>query len=82
MQDQLILLHTNITEVEGLIMIDVWMWISVIVCVTGCGWTSYRTGVRHGGAMMIDMLEAIGVVTVDDEDNVHPNRDYRPPLEK
>ena len=60
-------------------MIDVWMWISVIACVTGCGWTSYRTGVRHGGAMMIDMLEDIGVVVVDENDNVKPNMSYRVP---
>jgi len=60
-------------------MLEAWMWASVILCIIGCGLSSYKRGIRDGGAMMIDMLEDIGVVVVDENDNVKPNMSYRVP---
>lgn len=47
---------------------------AIVLC--GCAWSSYAIGCREGGAKMIDMLEKLGIVIVDDNDDVHPNKLY------
>lgn len=44
----------------------------------GAAWSSYLIGVNDGGAKMIDMLEMVGIINVDDNDNVTPNKLYNP----
>ena len=38
----------------------------------------YRVGVQEGSERMLEMLEYIGIVTIDDDDNVYPNKSYVP----
>jgi|TARA_Y100000385_G_scaffold291497_1_gene369867 hypothetical protein len=49
-----------------------------LVTVIGVGYTSYIIGLKEGGAKMIDSLEYIGIIIVDEEDNVWPNKQYNP----
>ena len=44
----------------------------------GVSWSSYCIGIKDGGAKMIDMLEMIGILNVDEHDNVSPNKAYDP----
>lgn len=46
------------------------------IIISGTAWTSYKIGMRDGGAKMIDMLENIGIIKVDSNDNVTPNKTY------
>lgn len=48
------------------------------MAVIGVGYTSYIIGLKEGGAKMIDSLEYIGIIIVDEEDNVWPNKQYNP----
>jgi|TARA_R110002167_G_scaffold22788_12_gene81356 hypothetical protein len=48
------------------------------VLMIGAAWSSYLIGVKDGGAKMIDMLEIVGIINVDDNDNVTPNKLYNP----
>lgn len=53
-------------------------YIIFCVCLVGAGYTSYRVGVQEGSEKMLEMLEYIGIVTIDDDDNVYPNKSYVP----
>lgn len=53
-------------------------YIIFVCCILGVGWTSYKIGIKEGGEKMIDVLEAIGIITVDENDDVHPNKLYEP----
>lgn len=53
-------------------------YIIFVCCILGVGWTSYKIGIKEGGEKMIDMLEVIGIITVDENDDVHPNKLYEP----
>jgi hypothetical protein len=35
-------------------------------------------GINEGGARMIEMLETIGIIKCDENENVVPNKDYKP----
>jgi hypothetical protein len=48
------------------------------ICVLGVGWTSYKIGLKEGGENMIDMLEVIGIINIDENDEVFPNKSYNP----
>ncbi len=47
-------------------------------CILGVGWTSYKIGMKEGGEKMIGMLEILGIIYTDENDNVHPNKLYEP----
>lgn len=48
------------------------------IAVIGVGYTSYIIGLKEGGAKMIDSLEYLGIIIVDEKDNVWPNKLYNP----
>ena len=53
-------------------------YIILVCCILGVGWTSYKIGLKEGGEKMIGMLEVIGIIYTDEDDNVHPNKLYKP----
>jgi hypothetical protein len=53
-------------------------YIIFVCCVLGVGFSSYNIGMKQGGEKMIDMLELIGIITVDENDDVWPNKSYNP----
>ena len=46
--------------------------------VIGVGYSSYMIGLRDGGSKMIDSLEFLKIITLDENDNVIPNKHYNP----
>jgi|TARA_R110002153_G_scaffold269901_1_gene435860 hypothetical protein len=50
----------------------------VVLTIFGAAWTSYMIGINEGGARMIEMLETIGIIKCDENENVVPNKDYKP----
>ena len=44
-----------------------------VCCILGVGWTSYKIGIKEGGEKMIDMLEVIGIIYTNEDDNVKPH---------
>ena len=53
-------------------------FIVLLVCILGVGYTSWRLGVQEGSEKMVEMLENIGIITIDDYGNVVPNKDFKP----
>ena len=46
--------------------------------VVGVGWSSYKIGLKEGGEKMIGMLEILGIIYTDENDDIHPNKLYEP----
>lgn len=46
--------------------------------IIGVGWSSYKIGLKEGGEKMIGMLEILGIIYTDENDNIHPNKLYEP----
>jgi len=46
--------------------------------IVGVGWSSYKIGLKEGGEKMIGMLEILGIIYTDENDDVHPNKLYEP----
>lgn len=40
-------------------------FIVLAVCVMGVGYTSWKIGIQEGSEKMVEMLENIGIITVD-----------------
>lgn len=53
-------------------------FIVLAVCVMGVGYTSWKIGIQEGSEKMVEMLENIGIITVDSYGNVMPNKEYIP----
>lgn len=53
-------------------------YLITLFAVIGVGYTSYIIGLKEGGAKMIDSLEFLGIIIVDKDDNVQPNKQYNP----
>ena len=53
-------------------------YVTYFLIMIGVSWSSYRIGNREGGEKMIDMLERVGIIIVDQNDNVQPNKMYDP----
>lgn len=53
-------------------------FIILIVCIIGVGYTSWKLGVQEGSEKMVEMLENIGIITIDDYGNVVPNKEFKP----
>ena len=53
-------------------------FIIMIVCIIGVGYTSWKLGVQEGSEKMVEMLENIGIITIDDYGNVVPNKEFKP----
>ncbi len=53
-------------------------FIILIVCIIGVGYTSWKLGVQEGSEKMVEMLENIGIITIDDYGNVIPNKEFKP----
>lgn len=46
--------------------------------IVGVGWSSYKIGLKEGGEKMIEMLEILGIIYTDENDDIHPNKLYEP----
>ena len=46
--------------------------------IIGVGWSSYKIGLKEGGEKMIGMLEILGIIYTDENDDIHPNKLYEP----
>ena len=46
--------------------------------IVGVGWSSYKIGLKEGGEKMIGMLEILGIIYTDENDDVLPNKLYEP----
>lgn len=46
--------------------------------IIGVGWSSYKIGLKEGGENMIGMLEMLGIIYTDENDDVQPNKLYEP----
>lgn len=46
--------------------------------IVGVGWSSYKIGLKEGGEKMIGMLEILGIIYTDENDDIHPNKLYEP----
>jgi len=53
-------------------------YLILFASIIGVGYTSYKIGCFEGSAKMLEMLEHIGIIYYDKEDNVMPNSSYRP----
>ncbi len=53
-------------------------YLIALITIVGVGYTSYIIGLKEGGAKMIDSLEYLGIIIVDEKDNVWPNKLYNP----
>ena len=49
-----------------------------VTVVIGVGWSSYKIGLKEGGEGMIAMLEVLGIIYTDENDDVQPNKLYEP----
>jgi len=45
----------------------------MVVCIIGSVYTSYRSGVKHGAAQVLMILEDMEFITVDDDGNIDSN---------
>ena len=46
--------------------------------IIGVGWSTYKIGLKEGGEKMIGMLEILGIIYTDENDDIHPNKLYEP----
>ena len=53
-------------------------YLILFASIIGVGYTSYKIGHFEGSAKMLEMLEHIGIIYYDKDDNVMPNSSYRP----
>ena len=53
-------------------------YVILMAVVIGVGYSSYMIGLRDGGSKMIDSLEFLKIITLDENDNVIPNKHYNP----
>jgi hypothetical protein len=46
--------------------------ITVVICIVGVGWTSYKIGIREGAEKMLDKLQEGKIIFIDDEGQISP----------
>jgi len=44
------------------------------ICLTGCAWQAYKTGIKEGAEKAVDKLHTAKIIAFDNQGNIVPNK--------